>query len=201
MKIAKSVTVTSSVERTWEFLQNVPRVAECFPGGKLSEELEDGTYKGSVYIKLGPFTATFEGVASYEPDPELKSGRVEGRAIDKKGGSRSRLTLYFKLSSINTDQSKIEFDADIQLAGPIAQFGRIGVIEEAAEFIITDFVKNVEANLSVEDQEANIPAYEVQTQASTSDPVNQSGVSSDNLSLLRVIWAVFKGYFSKHKAK
>ena len=39
--------------------------------GKLSEELEDGTYKGSVNVKLGPFTATFEGEASYEPDPEL----------------------------------------------------------------------------------------------------------------------------------
>ena len=200
MKITKSVTVTSSVERTWEFLQNVPRVAECFPGGKLSEELEDGTYKGSVFVKLGPFTATFEGEASYEPDPELKSGRVEGKATDKKGGSRSRLTLNFKLSSINADKSKIEFDADIQLAGPIAQFGRIGVIEEAAEFIIADFVKNVEANLLVEEQDPNIPAHEVQAQALTSNPVNQSG-SSDNLSLLRVIWAVFKGYFSKHKAK
>ena len=201
MKIAKSVTVTSSVERTWEFLQNVPRVAECFPGGKLSAELEDGTYKGSVRVKLGPFTATFEGEASYEPDPELKSGRVEGKATDKKGGSRSRLSLNFKLSSINRDQSKIEFDADIQLAGPIAQFGRIGVIEEAAELIIADFVKNVEANLSVEGQEPNISTHEVQTQALTSDPVNQSGGSNGGLSLLRVIWAVFKGYFSKHKTK
>ena len=201
MKIAKSVTVNSSVERTWEFLQNVPRVAECFPGGKLSEELEDGTYKGSVRVKLGPFTATFEGEASYEPDPELKSGRVEGKATDKKGGSRSRLTLNFKLSSISRDQSKIEFEADIQLAGPIAQFGRIGVIEEAAELIIEDFVKNVEANLSVEEQEPNKSTHEVQTQASTSDPVNQSGGSNDGLSLLRVIWAVFKGYFSKHKTK
>ena len=201
MKIVKSVTVTSSIERTWEFLQNVPRVAECFPGGKLSEQLEDGTYKGSVYVKLGPFAATFEGEASYEPNPELKSGRVEGKATDKKGGSRSRLTLNFKLSSINTDQSKIEFDADIQLAGPIAQFGRIGVIEEAAEFIIADFVKNVEENLLVEEQQPNLPEHEVQTQAETSGPVNESGGSSDNLSLLRVIWAVFKGYFSKHKVK
>ncbi len=201
MKIAKSVTVTSSVERTWEFLQNVPRVAECFPGGKLTEELEDGTYKGSVHVKLGPFTATFEGEASYEPDPKLKSGRVEGKATDKKGGSRSRLTLNFKLSSINQDQSKIEFDADIQLAGPIAQFGRIGVIEEAAELIIADFVKNVEANLLVVEQEPNISAHEVKTQVSKSDPVNQSDGSSDSLSLMRVIWAVCKGYFTKHKAK
>ena len=75
------------------------------------------------------------------------------------------------------------------------------LIEEAAELIIEDFVKNVEANLSVEEQEPNKSTHEVQTQASTSDPVNQSGGSNDGLSLLRVIWAVFKGYFSKHKTK
>ena len=36
---------------------------------------------------VSAFTATFEGEATYEPDQQQKSGKVEGKAIDKRGGS------------------------------------------------------------------------------------------------------------------
>ena len=95
MKIIQSMTVNRSVDQTWDFFQDIPKVATCFPGANLTEQTEDGIYKGNVSIKLGPFSATFEGEATYEPDQQQKLGKVEGKAIDKRGGSRSRLLLNF----------------------------------------------------------------------------------------------------------
>ena len=70
MKIAKSLIVSSSVDQTWDFFQDVPKVGACFPGANLTEQTAEGIYKGNVSIKLGPFTATFEGEATYEPDQQ-----------------------------------------------------------------------------------------------------------------------------------
>ena len=201
MKIVKSLTVGSNLEKTWDFFQDVPEVAKCFPGAKLSEEIEDGKYKGSVLIKLGPFKATFEGEASYKTDTIQKSGKVLGKAIDKKGGSRSRLTLDFKMSGINEKQSRIDFEADIQLAGAIAQFGRIGVIEEAADLIIEEFVKNVEASIVM--LATNPTSFRKDINAEVSD--SQSAIPrtdvNQSLSLIKIIFGIFKKYFSGHKAQ
>ena len=39
-------------------------------------------------------------------------------------------------------------DADVQLSGPIAQFGRTGIINETAAILIGQFAKNIEAMIA-----------------------------------------------------
>lgn len=197
MKIVKSLIVSSSVDQTWDFFQNVPKVATCFPGANLTEQTDDGIYKGNVSIKLGPFTATFEGEATYEPDQQKKSGKVEGKAIDKRGGSRSRLLLNYKLIAVDGKKSRVDFDADIQLAGPIAQFGRIGVIEEAAELLIADFVSNVEKSMSVNNFENDQQSEEIPDQSAAFEKFTKNEPANKSISLISVIWSLMKGYFSR----
>ncbi len=193
------MTVNRSVDQTWDFFQDVPKVAICFPGANLTEQTDDGLYKGNVLIKLGPFTATFEGEAKYQPDQQKKSGKVEGKAIDKRGGSRSRLLLNYKLSGIDGDKSKVDFDADIQLAGPIAQFGRIGVIEEAAKLLINEFVKNVERSISENNKVSDEQVYKSNGQSVSFEKSNKNESSNKSISLFSVIWLLIKSFFSKSK--
>ncbi len=193
------MTVNRSVDQTWDFFQDIPKVATCFPGANLTEQTEDGTYKGNVSIKLGPFTATFEGEAKYEPDQQNKSGKVEGKAIDKRGGSRSRLLLNYRLLGIDGDKSQVDFDADIQLAGPIAQFGRVGVIEEAAELLVAEFVSNVEGSMVEENSESDVQVSKINNQSDPLKNVSKDQSSKQSISLLNVIWSLFKSYFSKLK--
>ena len=193
------MTVNRSVDQTWDFFQDIPKVATCFPGANLTEQTEDGTYKGNVSIKLGPFTATFEGEAKYEPDQQNKSGKVEGKAIDKRGGSRSRLLLNYRLLGIDGDKSQVDFDADIQLAGPIAQFGRVGVIEEAAELLVAEFVSNVEGSMVEENSESDVQVSKINNQGDPLKNVSKNQSSKQSISLLNVIWSLFKSYFSKLK--
>ena len=64
----------------------------------------------------------FEGEASVVADRASHSGRVEGKGVDKRGGSRSRLLLDYRLTEVER-QTRVDLSADVTLSGPIAQFG------------------------------------------------------------------------------
>jgi len=154
MQIKQSVTVQHARTEVWALFQDIPTIARCMPGAELTRDNGDGTYAGVVAIKLGPFKAAFEGEVSHQPDPATFSGRAEGRGIDKRGGSRSRMTMTYALADLG-ETTELVVDAEVQLSGPVAQFGRPGIVSETAKLLIEQFVANVEARL---DSAGNEPA-------------------------------------------
>ncbi len=148
MQIRQSVTVNRPREEVWALFQDIPTIAGCMPGAELTRDNGDGSYAGVVSIKLGPFKAAFEGEVQHTPDPATFSGKAEGRGIDKKGGSRSRMTMTYALADKDGAATELTVDADIQLSGPVAQFGRPGIVTETAKLLIQQFVANVEAELA-----------------------------------------------------
>ena len=146
MEIKQSFTVARPLAEVWALFQDVPTVATCMPGAELIADKGDGLYQGRVSIKLGPFGASFEGEAQVTPDPAAHSGHVEGKGTDKRGGSRSKLVMDYRLAPVDGG-TRVDVAADVQLVGPIAQFGRTGIITETANVLIRQFVQNVEAKL------------------------------------------------------
>ena len=147
MQIKQSVMVNRPREEVWALFQDIPTIAGCMPGAELRRDNGDGTYAGVVSIKLGPFKAAFEGEVQHQPDAAAFSGKAEGRGIDKKGGSRSRMTMNYVLID-KGDVTDLSVDTEIQLSGPVAQFGRPGIIAETAKLLIQQFVANIEAELN-----------------------------------------------------
>ncbi|MBX3582222.1 MAG: SRPBCC family protein [Rhizobiaceae bacterium] len=147
MQIKQSVTVNRPREEVWALFQDIPTIAGCMPGAELTRDNGNGSYAGVVSIKLGPFKAAFEGEVQHESDAENFSGKAEGRGVDKKGGSRSRMTMAYALAD-KGDATELTVNADIQLSGPVAQFGRPGIVTETAKLLIQQFVANVEAELN-----------------------------------------------------
>ncbi len=182
MKISESFTVDKSRDAVWALFQDVPALAECMPGATLTEDKGDGTYAGQVAIKLGPFTASFEGEARHTPDEAAHSGHVEGKGIDKRGGSRSRMTMDYALNG-DGERTEVNVDADVQLSGPIAQFGRIGVIEETAKLLIGQFVGNIETRLGV----ASDPQPDEAAPAEPKPAPAEAANSLNGLALLRML--------------
>lgn len=149
MKISQSFKVSKPVPVVWELFSDIPKVARCMPGADLGEDKGGGVYAGSLGIKLGPFNARFDGEATVT-HAAGHAGHVEGRGIDKRGGSRSRLAMDYRLEP-DGDGTLVTIDADLQLSGPVAQFGRSGIVNETAAVLIGQFVRNVEASLAGED--------------------------------------------------
>lgn len=147
MKITQSFLIAQPLEVVWAMFEDVPGVARCMPGAELSEDKGNGTYAGRLGIKLGPFSANFDGEAAVTRNDADFSGHVEGRGIDKKGGSRSKLVMDYRLEPAD-EGTRVTIDADLQLSGPVAQFGRTSIVNETAGILISQFVRNLEARFA-----------------------------------------------------
>lgn len=146
MKVSQEFVVPRSADVVWDFFQDIPSVADCLPGAELSGQDEEGAYEGKLSAKLGPMTATFEGKATVVADQEAKSASIDGKGVDKKGGSRGQVSVVYQLSE-SEPGTKVTVDADVHLSGPAAQFGRTGLINEMSKRLIADFVTCLEAKL------------------------------------------------------
>ncbi|MEA2365328.1 MAG: uncharacterized protein QOE69_2017 [Thermoleophilaceae bacterium] len=140
MKLQHSFEVRAPVERVWETLVDVERVAPCLPGAEISEAGEDGTYRGSFSVRLGPTTAAYRGELSLEELDE-RARRVVMRASgqDKRGQGSAKATIVSTMHS-EGDVTRVDVETDFTITGRLARFGRGGMIEDISNRLLRDFV-------------------------------------------------------------
>ncbi len=182
MKITQEFNVSQPSAVVWAFFNDVPKVAQCLPGAEYLGAREGNKHAGKVSAKIGPFQASFDGEADVVYDEAAKSVHVEGKGIDRKGASRGKMTMDCKLVE-QAGATRVIVDADVQLSGTIAQFGRTGLLTEIANTMIADFVRNAEAQMSGANAGANqdAPAEDV--------------VAARPISVFALIAAVFRSWF------
>jgi len=146
MEIKQNFVVSQSLPTVWDFFHDVPNVAKCLPGAEYLGTTDDGSLKGKVSAKVGPFQASFEGEAKVTYDDETKKVEFEGKGVDRKGASRGKMSMLCRLLP-EGNATRVDVLADVQLSGSIAQFGRTGLITEIANQLVGEFVKNAETEL------------------------------------------------------
>ncbi len=154
MDITDQFSVTRPVESVWALFQNVPELARCLPGAVLTSDNGDGTYDGRVSVKLGPISASFDGTATVEFDHETFTSNIKGRGVDRSGGSQGSVNVDVRLVEIEGGNTDVTIDASVTLAGPIAQFGRTGLVNEVSRRLIGDFSECIQAKLDAQSDEA-----------------------------------------------
>ncbi|GMQ94012.1 MAG: hypothetical protein BMS9Abin12_1494 [Acidimicrobiia bacterium] len=147
----------------WALFQDVPELARCLPGAELIRDNGDGTYDGRVSVKLGPISSSFDGTATVQFDQETYTSAINGRGVDRSGGSQGRVQVDVRLLDVDGVHTDVTIDAKVTLAGPIAQFGRTGLVNEVSRRLIDDFSKCLQAKLDAQTEEeaAAITASEV----------------------------------------
>lgn len=148
MRVTQEFEVNRPVEVVWDFFQDIPEVAQCLPGAELVSDDGDDVYSGRVAVKLGPMSATFDGSAKVMPDAAARTGRIEGKGEDRRGKSRGAVTMVYALSPGGDTSTAVKVDADVNLSGAAAQFGRGGLITEMSNRLIADFVQCCEGKLA-----------------------------------------------------
>lgn len=159
MRLENSFTVPASPDRAWEILLDVPGIAGCLPGARLTDVVDERTYKGEAAVKIGPVALTFAGEAKFvEIDEAARRAKVEARGADKRGRGNARADVVFQLSQSGGSGTRVDVTTDLQLAGAVAQYGRgAGLMEAVAGEIIGDFARNLEARIKGEGGEAPAP--------------------------------------------
>ncbi len=191
MQITQSFKVARPLPAVWALFQDIPEIARCMPGAELIEDKGDGNYLGRVGIKLGPFNASFEGEAKVKVDAAAHTGHVEGKGMDKRGGSRSKLVMDYALSEAG-GLTAVDIKADLQLSGPVAQFGRTGVITETANVLIAQFARNIEQKLA--------PAETMAPPGAEAEAVNEAKPApapANQISVATLISALVSSFFRR----
>ena len=85
MKLENEFTVPAPVDRAWEVLLDLERVAPCLPGAAIDGR-EGDAHTGTMTVKIGPITARYKGTVKIEESDEAGPPRGHARA----GARRAR---------------------------------------------------------------------------------------------------------------
>jgi carbon monoxide dehydrogenase subunit G len=146
MKLRNEFEVAAPIERTWETLLDVPRVARALPGAAMDREGEGGAWRGSMKVKLGPVTTEYAGTARIQDadeDDRVASYRVEGREARGQGSAAATITTRLAAAGAGT---RVVVETDMQVTGRQAQLGR-GLMEQVAGRMLDEFAGRLEREL------------------------------------------------------
>src|ERR1700761_6360762 len=114
MQLNNTFSVSQPVERAWEVITDLERVAPCLPGAALFD-VDGDDYRGAVKIKVGPVTAQYEGVARFaERDDGTHHAvlRAEGRDVNGQGNAAATIDVTLAAQGAGTE---VRVDTDLEL--------------------------------------------------------------------------------------
>lgn len=139
MELEHSFEVEAPLDRVWETMIDVKRVAPCLPGAEVTEAA-DGVYQGTFTVKIGPTTAAYAGKLEMEEVDEAAhrvTMRADGR--DKRGQGSAKATIRSSMSE-SGGTTAVEVLTDFTLTGRLARFGRGGMIQDVSNRLLAEFV-------------------------------------------------------------
>jgi carbon monoxide dehydrogenase subunit G len=141
VKLEQSFEVHAPVDRVWETLVDIERVAPCLPGAEITEAGDDGTYRGTFSVRLGPTTAAYRGELQME-ELDQAARRVVMRASgqDKRGQGSAKASIVSTMHE-EGDVTRVDVETDFTITGRLARFGRGGMIQDISNRLLKDFAE------------------------------------------------------------
>jgi carbon monoxide dehydrogenase subunit G len=193
VKLEKTVSLQSNPEAAWQLLQDVPRVAECMPGARITEQLDDSRYRGEVRVKIGPASATFKGdVEVKRIDPAQHELQLLGKGKDTRGTSSATMDLTATLRTGANGQTELVGVSAVSVTGKLASFGG-RMMNQVADQLLDQFATNFSARLTA-GANGTAPAAAGNETAAAGQP--------GELNALALLWRALLGYLKdlfRHK--
>ena len=176
MDLTNEFRVGVPVERAWEVLTDVERIAPCMPGAQL-QEIEGDEYRGIVKVKVGPITAQYKGAARFVEQDEAGRRavlRAEGRETRGQGNANATITAQLEPDG---DGTKISVMTDLTITGRVAQFGR-GVLADVSTKLLGQFADCLQTKLLAGDESGATAGHDGGEAGSASGGAGGGGGSS-----------------------
>lgn len=192
MKLEHSFEVEAPLDRVWETMIDVERVAPCLPGAEITEAGEGGVYGGTFTVKLGPTTAAYAGKLELaDVDETAHSVRMLASGRDKRGQGSAKATIDSSMSADGATTT-VEVHTDFTLTGRLARFGRGGMIEDVSNRLVGDFVTCLKATI-----EPAGDAGEGGEPGAAAAPAPKAQPVRGIRLLLSVLWGRVKRFFAR----
>jgi uncharacterized protein len=147
MKLDQSFEVKAPLDEVWSALIDIERVAPCRPGAEVTEAGDDGEFKGTFSVKLGPTTAAYNGTLKMENvDEASHTATMRANGTDKRGqgGAKAQITSVLKEVEGGT---RVDVSTDFTITGRLARFGRGGMIQDVSNRLLREFAACLQRNL------------------------------------------------------
>ncbi len=138
MRVEKKFSIEASAQDGWKILQDINLLAACFPGGQVTEQIDDSNFLAVVKISIGPITMLFDGKISIDAlDQSQYLLSLTGSGQDSKGTSSAQMQL-----TANIVETASGFDlvgqAKFKVRGKLAAFGS-RMIGQVADQLLDQF--------------------------------------------------------------
>jgi uncharacterized protein len=147
VKLEQSFEVHAPVDRVWETLIDIERVAPCLPGAEISEASDDGIYRGTFSLRLGPTTAAYRGkLQMQEVDEAARRVVMSASGQDKRGHGSAKATIVSSMHE-EGEATRVDVETDFTITGRLARFGRGGMIQDISNRLLKDFAECVQQRI------------------------------------------------------
>ncbi|TNC06185.1 2Fe-2S iron-sulfur cluster binding domain-containing protein [Methylobacterium terricola] len=154
-RFTQSFDLAHPPQAVFALLGDIAAVAACLPGAVLTGRPDHDTVEGGLQVRIGPIGAIFRGRARIAHDPATLSGAVRGAGTDAAGRSATEGEIRYRVGPGETPATaRVVLDVGYTLTGPLAQFGRPGLVRDLAGRITADFARNLDARLAGADAPA-----------------------------------------------
>jgi carbon monoxide dehydrogenase subunit G len=146
VKLTNEFTVGVPIERAWDTLLDIERVAGFLPGAKIESSPEQDVYHGSMRVKVGPMVVNYQGTARLvQADESQHTADIAVEARDTKGQGTASATIRNRLVP-DSGGTRVIAETDLSITGRQAQFGR-GIMQDVAGRMLNDFARRFEQYL------------------------------------------------------
>ena len=160
MKIQNEIEISAPPDELFDLLSDPERVAPCMPGASL-EGKDDDSYEGTVKLKVGPITASYQGTLHFvELDRENRRAVMRASGQETSGQGNAEATITASVSGSDS-QSVLSMETDMEVRGKAAQFGR-GALGNVSQKILQQFARNLESQV-LSSKEGEEPSEETAT--------------------------------------
>jgi aerobic carbon-monoxide dehydrogenase small subunit len=149
--LSQSFVLEHSRDAVWRIMADLQAVAACMPGLAVEGPFESGRVTGRMQIRLGPIKASFAGDGQVSSFPAEYREVITGAGGDRRSGSSASGRVAYRLepvAGLGGEATKVDVEMSYALTGPLAQFGRSGLVRDLVSRIGEVFAQNLDARLA-----------------------------------------------------
>jgi carbon monoxide dehydrogenase subunit G len=148
VKFSQTAQIPVAREPLWEFLMDVPKVAQSLPGVESVSKLDDQTYEGTLRVRVGPIALNLAGkIIVEEQDKNNWRAALRAEANDRRAAGAVKGKTAMTLKEITADQTELLVETDVNILGKIGEFGQ-PIIRKKADTMLKEFVENIKKQLT-----------------------------------------------------
>jgi len=148
VKFTQRAAIPVAREPLWNFLMDVPKVAQSMPGVESVSQIDDTTYQGTLKVRVGPISLNLQGKIIVEQrDREQWRASLRAEASDRMAAGAVKGKTCMELKEIGPRETELMVESDVNILGKIGEFGQ-PIIRKKADQMLQEFVENIKKQLA-----------------------------------------------------